>query len=157
MAQDEGKSFDPASLTNEELGYIAGFFDGEGSVTIHENFRPSPRGKSPNHTLQVSIGNTDPRVLAWLHKYFGGSLTIRPSLKPNHREVTQWILRSNGAAAFLSAVLPFLRMKIEQAKIGISFQSEKGRYRRDQLSQDEIAFRESKRVAIRLLNGRNVA
>ena len=42
------------------LAYIAGFFDGEGSITIHENCKPSPRGKSPNHTLQISIGNCCP-------------------------------------------------------------------------------------------------
>jgi hypothetical protein len=148
---------EPESLTTEELAYIAGFFDGEGSITIHENWRPSPRGKSPNHTLQVSIGNTDPQILAWIHAVFGGSLTIRPSTKPRHREVTQWIIRSNGASTFLRAVLAFLRMKKEQALIGISFQDERGGYRSRQLTDDEIAFRESKRVAIRLLNGRNVA
>lgn len=144
-------------LTSIELAYIAGFFDGEGSITIHENFAPSPRGKSPNHTLQVAIGNTDKRVVEWIHAHFGGSLTMRKTTKPNHRDVMQWIIRSNGASQFLEAILPFLRMKIEQAKIGLSFQNEKGNYRRERLTQEMIDFREEKRRAIRLLNGRNVA
>jgi hypothetical protein len=152
----EGLS-ETVNLRNEDLAYIAGFFDGEGSVTIHENWRPSPRGKSPNHTLQVSIGNTDPHVLQWIHGAFGGSLTTRPATKPRHKDVTQWIIRSNGAASFLRALLPFLRMKTEQALTGISFQDGRGGYRSRRLTDDEIAFRESKRVAIRLLNGRNVA
>lgn len=156
MERDDGRLCEVSSLSNEDLAYIAGFFDGEGSVTIHENFRPSPRGKSPNHTLQVSIGNTDSKVLAWVHSVFGGSLTVRAP-RPRHKDVTQWILRSNGAANFLRAILPFLRMKNKQAEVGISFQSEKGHYRRNQLTQAEIDFREAKRVAIRLLNGRNVA
>lgn len=157
VEQDDAKNSGAASLTSEDLAYIGGFFDGEGSITIHENFRPSPRGKSPNHTLQVSIGNTDGRVLAWIHSHFGGSLTLRPATKPRHREVSQWIIRSNGAASFLSAILPFLRMKNEQAGIGLKFQAEKGQYRRNRLSQEEIDFREKMRVSIRLLNGRNVA
>jgi hypothetical protein len=157
MERDAEGLSETVNLKNEDLAYIAGFFDGEGSITIHENWRPSPRGKSPNHTLQVSIGNTDPRVLAFIHRTFGGSLTIRPSTKPRHREVTQWIIRSNGAAAFLTAIYPYLRMKTRQADVGLSFQSEKGRYRKARLTQDEIDFREAKRAAIRQLNGRNVA
>jgi hypothetical protein len=157
MAHDDARNLEPGNLTNEELAYLAGFFDGEGSVTIHENFRPSPRGKSPNHTLQVAIGNTDPRILAWVHSVFGGSLQFRPSTKPRHRDITMWILRSNGAARFLRTIRPFLRMKCEQTDVALSFQAEKGRYRRSQLTPEEIEFRESKRMAIRLLNGRNVA
>jgi hypothetical protein len=157
MELDVAKDCAQANLSNEELAYIAGFFDGEGSITIHENFRPSPRGKSPNHTLQVSIGNTNSCVLEWVHSVFGGSLQFRPATKPNHRDMTMWIIRSNGAARFLASVRPFLRMKGDQADVGLSFQAEKGHYRRNQLTAEEIEFRESKRRAIRLLNGRNVA
>ena len=157
MEHGEEKNCDQASLSDDDLAYIAGFFDGEGSITIHENWRPSPRGKSPNHTLQVAIGNTDDRVLIWLHSVFGGSLIIRkPNLNPNHRRVTQWIIRSGGASDFLRSILPFLRMKEKQAKIGISFQSEKIRCRKSRLTKEEIDERERKRIEIRVLNGRNV-
>jgi hypothetical protein len=155
VERGDEKNLKLGNLSTEDLAYIAGFFDGEGSVTIHENFRPSPRGKSPNHTLQVSIGNTDPQVLNWIHGIFGGSLTFRKSTKLNHRDMTQWVARSNGAAIFLKIIIPFLRMKNKQAEVGISFQSEKGRYRKNQLTKEEIEFREGKRAEIRLLNGRN--
>lgn len=156
MVQDDAGVCKTVNLNNEDLAYIAGFFDGEGSVTIHENWRPSPRGKSPNHTLQVSIGNTDASVLIWVHSMFGGSLTTRKP-RPGHRIVTQWIIRSNGAAKFLATIRPFLRMKTKQADIALTFQNGKVRHRRNQLTKEEIEFREEKRIAIRILNGRRAA
>lgn len=152
MAQDDARNFEPASLTNEELAYMAGFFDGEGSITIHHNYRPSPRGKSPNHTLQVSIGNTDPRVVTWIAANFGGSLVVRREVRENHRGVLQWIARSNDAANVLRALLPFLRMKKEQAQIAIAFQGEKAGYRKKRLSPEEIEGRERQMLSIRELN-----
>jgi hypothetical protein len=134
--------------------YIAGFFDGEGSITIHHNYRPSPRGKSPNHTLQVSVGNTEPSIPKYLHQSFGGCLVIRPATG-NWRQVTQWIVRSNGAKEFLKTVLPFLRQKYPQAELAIQFQESKPSYSRTRLTQSEIARRESFRKKIRILNGRN--
>jgi len=142
------------TLNELDLSYIAGFFDGEGSVTIHHNYAPSPRGKSPNHTLQVSIGNTDPRVIVWIHEHFGGALTMRSGFKPNHRDVIQWMARSNKAARFLRMILPYLRMKREQAEIALTFQQAKSGYRKKMLSSDEIKHREGQMHAIRELNGR---
>jgi hypothetical protein len=143
-------------LTDLELAYIAGFFDGEGSITIHHNWRPSPRGKSPNHTLQVSIGNTDPRVLTWIHSHFGGYLHVRKHVAINCREVTQWIVRAASALPFLEMIFPFLRMKSEQTRIAIEYQKTKkpagGRGHR--LTKGEIAWREKQRQKIRSLNGR---
>ena len=140
-------------MTSDELSYIAGFFDGEGSITIHENGKPSPRGKVPNHTLQVSIGNTDPRVLGWIHRNFRGSLIVRKTVKPNHRQVTQWTIRAAAALPFLEAIKPFVRMKIEQVNLAIAFQKTKYRHNTP-VAHEEVVWREGQRQLIRELNGR---
>jgi len=125
------------NLSDIDLSYIAGFFDGEGSITIHHNCRPSPRGKSPNHTLQVSIGNTDPSILILIHKNFGGSILARKR-RPGHRDVTQWAIRAALALPFLEAIRPFLRMKSKQADVAIAYQKTKamrGYARRDRMAR----------------------
>jgi hypothetical protein len=144
-----------ANVTENELAYIAGFFDGEGSMTIHENCKPSPRGHAPNHTLQVSIANTDPRVLHWIHAEFGGSLSYRKLVSVNHRHVTQWIIRAAKALPFLLAIQPFVRMKADQVKIGIEFQQSKSMRGPKPVAKETIDWRETKRWHIRELNARS--
>jgi hypothetical protein len=142
-------------IDDVDLAYIAGFFDGEGSITIHHNAGKSPRGLSPNHTLQVSVANTDPRVIVWLRDCFGGRTVMRPSKVAKWRHVLQWIVRSNAAAEFLKAILPFLRMKREQAEIAIIFQGGKTGYRKKPLSVEAVQAREDQRSAIRVLNAKS--
>jgi len=141
-------------LSDVELSYIAGFFDGEGSITIHENCRPSPRGKTPNHTLQVSIGNTDPRVLVRLKACFGGGLSYRKSTNPKWRGIAQWCVRAKMALPFLLAIFPYLRMKQDAARIAIKYQRTKKMSGPFRVSDKDIAWRESCRKEIRRLNAR---
>lgn len=141
-------------MTDTELAYIAGFFDGEGSITINENGKPSPRGKNPNHTLQVSIGNTDPRVLIWLHEEFGGFLTYRKQVSPRHRKVAQWGVRARLALPFLEAIRPFIRMKRDQVDVAIAFQKTKKMHGAKLVPIEQIEWREEQRVKIRELNAK---
>jgi hypothetical protein len=137
--------------------YIAGFFDGEGSITIHENSKPSPRGKNPNHTLQVSIGNTDPRVLRKIHAQFGGGLTHRKLVSPKHRPVTQWFVRAAQALPFLLAIRPFIYMKGEQIDIAIRFQQSKKMRGPLLVTPKKLQWREEQRQKIRALNARTIS
>ena len=141
-------------MTSDELAYIAGFFDGEGSVTIHTNCKPSLRGKVPNHTLQVSIGNTDPRVLLWIHSNFGGNICYRKKVSPKWRKVAQWSIRTGGAALFLQAIYPFVRMKRDQIEIACAYQATKRRHGPAPVNPSEVAWREEQRKQIRELNAR---
>jgi len=140
------------TLTDVELAYIAGFFDGEGSLTIHENGKPSPRGISPNHTLQVSICNTDPLIIMWLHSFFGGALSYRKPKKASWRNIAQWTLRAASTLPFLETIQPFVRMKSEQVEIGIEFQRAKSMRGPKKVSLEEVQWRESQRQKIRALN-----
>lgn len=127
------------------------FFDGEGSITITINGHPSPRGLAPNHTLQVSIGNTDPCVLIWLQKIFGGGLSYREGAKPHHRIVAQWCVRAARALPFLKAIRPFIWMKKDQVDVAINYQETKKRGPK-RVSEETIAWREEQRKKIMALN-----
>jgi hypothetical protein len=142
-----------SKLTQIELSYIAGFFDGEGSITIHINGRRySPRGLSPNHTLQVSIGNTDALIPSWIQSIYGGSLTHRFSDNKRCKRVTQWTLRCIGALAFLEDIYPYLKMKRPQAEIAMNYQHRKIMRGPKKLMPEEIQWREKQRIDIKVLN-----
>jgi len=98
-------------ISVDELAYLAGFFEGEGSVTI------SPRMPfMPN--IKVSVGNTQLLPLERFHNIFGG--VIRPEKnRPNRRPFYVWVL--NGFYVLrLSPLLPFLTFKKEQLKNAIT-------------------------------------
>lgn len=62
------------TLTPTEAAYIAGFFDGEGSVGISKISSRGIRGKrvNPNYVLHVKISNSDKQVLEWIARYEAG-------------------------------------------------------------------------------------
>jgi len=98
-----------------ELAYLAGFFDGEGCVSIILN------SKSGALTLTVSISQLDPRPLILCQKRFGGSLH-RERDHRGFRTRVSWQTSSRLALAALEQLRPYLIVKGEEADIGISYQ-----------------------------------
>ena len=118
-------------LTEVELAYAAGFFDGEGCVGIYDPGDGSLR-------LDVSIAHRAPcGFLHRLHGEFGGYLG-----PTGGGRYLQWRIHTRRALRFLQAIRPFMRLasKVEQVDIAIGFQLRKvvgvG------LSKEERAFQE---------------
>lgn len=101
------------------LEYIAGFMDGEGCISIHENrawLAESANGR-PRIVMQVAIANCNKAILAQIQKQHGGSICRLK--RPNRRSRQGYSLRLSEQAAcrFLEKILPFLRIKRKQAKL----------------------------------------
>lgn len=92
------------TLSNE---YIAGLFDGEGSIVIG---RPGPR----EHELAITISNNYRPVLDEIALQYPGAVN------PNR---VCWLYRAGHSAAedFLKGVLPFLRIKQARAELALEF------------------------------------
>ncbi len=55
-----------AALSETEKAYIAGFFDGEGSIGVYP--------KKSGFSLKLAFVQRKLEVLMWLHRVFGGAL-----------------------------------------------------------------------------------
>lgn len=99
-----------------DLAYMAGFFDGEGSISLYLDAR--------QYRISVSMSNTNEWVVQWFHLNFGGSLYLEPKhiKNPNHRDAWRWQLIGKRSMPFLELLFPYLRLKREQAKIVMEFQ-----------------------------------
>lgn len=98
--------------------YAAGLFDGEGSVIINRN-----GANSGTYSLCCTMHLTHHDTLAALHATFGGSLnTVKRTVA--RRQMWSWRVTGPAAVAFLQAVQPFLRIKSEQAAIGLAFRAQ---------------------------------
>lgn len=153
------KAADPPSeptpdyiLTPTEAAYIAGFFDGEGIVTIHRDKNKGARGPRVNlqYTMSVRISQSSLGVLEWIKLKCGGSLT-ESHLKQKGRRHWTIAKKSNSARVLLEKMLPYLIVKKEQAEHAIEFQklqsAHKNRYEAGRAgpvprTQDEIAYKE---------------
>lgn len=97
--------------------YIAGFIDADGWITI-------ATGTARN---QVSVGivNRDLKVLRWIQSLYGGNLAAKS--RPRNREGKNWSqiytlnFRTREVGRLLTAILPHLRVKDEQAKFVLEY------------------------------------
>jgi hypothetical protein len=111
------------------LEYVAGFFDGEGSIGMYRNkgskcSRYKSGYKSPCWIRSVHITNSYLPVLEQLQQQFGGSLHIvkhqtEPKVTGN-KDTWNWGFGAKqDILAFLLLIRPFLIEKAEQADLMI--------------------------------------
>lgn len=106
--------------------YAAGFFDGEGHISILVT-RPNKKHPTAFHRLRVGVSQkaSHREVLDELAEMFGGAVYVRNSKK---REALRWsiqadwvITRISDAEAFLRAIEPYIVVKREQIRVGLAF------------------------------------
>lgn len=105
-------------MKSEELAYMAGLFDGEGSIYI---------GKASSHRQQLysvclSITNTDKDVLQWAVEHFGGAVSLKPAERAHYKTRYLWRAQAiRNTAIVLEQILPFLKIKKQQALLALRF------------------------------------
>lgn len=105
--------------SKDNLLYYAGFFDGEGHITI----AISKTKKQPFYWLQIGVTGTFLTVLDDFQNDFGfGHFSETYGLNTNKRRCKHWRCTSNQAMHVLKCLLPYLRVKKDQAVLAIDFQ-----------------------------------
>ena len=108
-------------LTNEDWAYWAGFFDGDGCVSLIHADRAVPH-------LYVTFTQANQEILHIGQEQTGlGRICIqrRKNMRHKHDTYYSWYMTGNEAAAMLKNMLPYLKNKAEQARIAIGFQEYK--------------------------------
>ena len=130
-----------------DIRYLAGLFDGEGSVSI--------RVSQGYASCRLQLSMTAKRPVFALSHAFGGSL--HKVKEPTQGGLTEWhwTLSSHKAIRqLLQRLLPYLQVKHRQAKLAIAFckRMEKGSQGRP-VSMKEHAIRRQYAMQCRRLNG----
>lgn len=137
------------SGTLEDKVYAAGFFDGEGSVTITRQ----EAKYGPLHHLVVTASQKHLKVIEWFRNIWEGYICIR---RPGDVQLYDWRITTNGAARFLADIAPYTKIKSNQAALGLEF-TELVHSRPNlqlKLTDDERAIREAYKQEIMRLNRR---
>lgn len=137
-----------------ELPYIAGLFDGEGTIVITGPTPTEPR----RYSLQVRVSMTDERTIRALHEAIGvGSVSVCHAENWNPRAKTRYDYQVVGQAAarFLRSIQPWLVTKAEAASIGLQFADRLAAGRRGaRLTDAELTARAQLKARIQEVNRR---
>lgn len=135
-----------------ETAYIAGLFDGEGSVSIIKNIG-LPDRVTPYYHLVVSLGMYSKEPIYYLKESFKKGSVNTFYDKKNQKMRYTFTAASNDASHVLSHLIPFLKVKKLVALLGIQFQEKmRGNSRGFCLSKEMINEREMIRKKVMELN-----
>lgn len=116
-----GTATDPAevNIPVPQAAWAAGFFDGEGCVSIQ--CKKKPANKSSWFVLSVSVHNTHLGSLERLKEMFGfGTLYTNPAIE-GRRQGYRWILSGGIGERFLRTIQPYSVVKAEQIRLALEF------------------------------------
>lgn len=141
------------SVTHE-VAWAAGFFDGEGYVTIQHGYSKAKSGKCyRRHSLRVGINHVAIEPLLEMQRLFGGEIekqilfSVVGNRKPRHR----WVRNCSSAAEVLKRLMPYLKNKREVAEIGLELQATMQEDKKT-IPEEMVAYRQELREKIIYLN-----
>ncbi|MDP9350375.1 MAG: hypothetical protein M3P51_02365 [Chloroflexota bacterium] len=107
-------------ITEVDLAWAAGLFEGEGSVRINP-----VTDRNWGH-LTASVTSIDADIVGFFHDRWGGYCKS-VSVGPGRRPAFAWLIAARRAAAFLSQIQPYLRSERMREKVewGLAFQAQK--------------------------------
>lgn len=142
-------------IDNEILAYVAGLFDGEGSVFILRKIR---NGRY-FYWMEISITNTDQALIDWIQSVVGARKSLQPeTYSINGKPIFRWRASAVQASNVLKMIMPWLRIKRDRAEIAIAFQEALSAKAKHAVPDDEhLALLQHYRDALMLLNKRGIA
>ena len=100
------------------IEYLAGIFDGEGCIALN---KLKPKGYTrPGLQLKIDISMTHQKTVENFKDRWGGSYAEYS--RSRGKDYFRWNIHAKLALPFLEEIEPHLRIKNEQALIGIEFQ-----------------------------------
>ena len=97
------------TITSEQAAYIAGLFDGEGSIYFAKRPEKKKKHKGPGYRTSISqrismeITMTDKSVLKWVHEVLGvGTLNKKPR-KGFRKDGTKFLMQYKWRCTFRDA------------------------------------------------------
>lgn len=159
-------------MIHSDAAYLAGLFDGEGTLGIRAHNKPGSKGgkdrRTPHYRLVASICNRDLAVLMWVKGQIGGTVYPKLSRKETWAPTYEWACSNREQLRhFLANIHPFVRIKRRQVEVGDAFLalgnsrvtfSARGKTWPHRLQHpDDVAKKQALKERMNTLNGRGTA
>ena len=105
-----------------DLAYLAGFLDGEGSISINRS-RNKGAHIAGSYVAHFNVGGTDEQTIRWIAETFNGEFKSFPNkhLFSNYKDSHKCRWTYVTGPPVLMAVMPFLKTKRLQALYYVEF------------------------------------
>jgi len=98
--------------SGEQIGYLAGIFDGEGTIGIGKSH---PDGRV-SYSLVIQIATMHQKTIFLLYQYFGGNFCLGKSTK-----MAYWYCCGSNVGKILKLIIPYLIEKKEQTELALNY------------------------------------
>ena len=106
-------------ISETDKAYLAGLIDGDGCIKIHKR----KHGGYYHYGLEVDVSSDSFELLDGLRSLTGiGSIWSGMSGSFTRKVRHRWIVCSLEAAKLLEQLLPYFRLKHQEAELGVAFQ-----------------------------------
>jgi hypothetical protein len=137
-------------IRQKDIIYLAGFFDGEGCISI---VRDKTRLGNISYRLRISANQVDRQPIDLLKECFGGLIQVTKKSNPKHRPIYSWQQHSQKALSTLVLMLPYLRVKKEQAEFAINWVQFNHSFKGKKKTPEDIALLEQHKDALSTMKG----
>jgi hypothetical protein len=123
----------------EQLAYLSGIIDGEGTIYVSKRLH---RGLD-DYWPRIQIVNTNKPMMEYIHKTFGGLLYEKNRSKHSKKWRTQyeWVTNRTLMDIILPLVIPYLICKKPQAELMIQFRNTFQKNTKYRVSQETLNLR----------------
>ena len=113
-------------ITNEDIAYIAGLFDGEGSIYYAKRKEKKKKHNgegyrySMSQRISMEITMTDEMVIRWVHEVLGCGTVVRKPRKGLRKDGTKYLMQYKWRCTFRDAyyvcclLFPYAHTKLEK-------------------------------------------
>jgi hypothetical protein len=101
---------------SETLAYLAGVIDSDGTIGVKLNSYAAKSGWQVSYSERVHIRQVTREAIDLLAETFGGNVGIEDPHAKRGKPLYRWGVTDKRAVMVLEALLPYLRIKREQAQ-----------------------------------------
>ena len=136
--------------TNEQIAYLAGIIDGEGTIYIQK----IPKKNFFDYFPRVQIVNTNKELMYWIRDTFGGIVSSRDRSNENRNWRVQhtWYTTRQILDIILPLLVPYLIIKKKHAEIMIEFRKTFTDKKSHRITPELFVIRDNFMYQIRHLN-----
>ena len=96
-------------ISSEDIAYIAGLFDGEGSIYYAKRIEKKKKHKgkgyrtSMSQRISMEVTMTDESVIRWMHEVLGVGTVVRKPRKGRRKDGTKYLMQWKWRCTFRDA------------------------------------------------------
>lgn len=107
-------------FNHDDIVYLAGIIDGEGSILIEIQTKRPPIRKIDYYAIRLLVVNTNLELMNWLENKFKGKVHKRKKVT-KQKQCYVWNIFSLNAGEILKECLPYMIIKKQHAEIVLEF------------------------------------